>query len=400
MLQYDSDLQEVENEEDSSLSSPNVLDGVVVTDTDWTAETVLSQINKGNILLNPKFQRREAWDLPRKSRFIESLMVGLPIPQLVLAEMPGQRGRFIVIDGKQRLLALAKFAASGFTPDHYELRQLELRSDLNGKTWDDLSTNPKFSEDVAAFENAQIRTTIIRGWKHENALYLIFHRLNSGSVPLSPQELRHVLHPGPFIDFAFEFSEHSKVLIDLMGTKGKPDFRMRDVELLIRFIGLRHFLDRYEGDLKKFLDGTVKNLNDTWGIEGKQVKQDAEDCEASIEFTKEIFGDNDAFSKWSANGPERRFNRAVFDIMTFYFANRSTRDVIRKAQAESKVREAYIELCRTSPPFLRAIESTTKSTENVATRLTLWGRALKEILGTEPEELPVVERYAAHYGVK
>jgi hypothetical protein len=170
---------DIENEEDSDLSTPRLLEGVVVTDTDWTTETVLNQVDKGNIILNPSFQRREAWEDRRKSRFIESLILGLPIPQLVLAEIKGARGRYLVIDGKQRLLALMKFAASN-TSEKLKLKGLDIRSDLNGLTWEQIKSRPELSGDVAAFENAQVRTTVIRGWQHEEALYLIFHRLNSG----------------------------------------------------------------------------------------------------------------------------------------------------------------------------------------------------------------------------
>lgn len=83
----------------------------VVTGTDWTVETVLSQMRRGNFDLSPKFQRRDAWDAKRKSRFIESLILQLPVPQIVLAEKKNAKGQYIVLDGKQRLLALRQFAA-------------------------------------------------------------------------------------------------------------------------------------------------------------------------------------------------------------------------------------------------------------------------------------------------
>ena len=73
--------------------------------SDWTVETVVSQLERGNIELNPQFQRRDAWSARAKSRFIESIILGLPIPQIVLAERRNQRGRYIVLDGKQRLLS-------------------------------------------------------------------------------------------------------------------------------------------------------------------------------------------------------------------------------------------------------------------------------------------------------
>jgi len=78
----------------------------VINQADWTVETIIQQIDKGNIELNPAFQRREAWQTPRKSQYIESLIINVPVPQVVLAERRDKRGKFIVIDGKQRLLAL------------------------------------------------------------------------------------------------------------------------------------------------------------------------------------------------------------------------------------------------------------------------------------------------------
>jgi hypothetical protein len=78
---------------------------------------------------------------------------------------------------------------------------LTLRPDLNGKTLSDLETDPSFAGDVREFQNQTIRTVAIRSWSDENTLYRIFLRLNTGSVPLPPQELRQALHPGPFVKF-------------------------------------------------------------------------------------------------------------------------------------------------------------------------------------------------------
>src|SRR5688500_3142614 len=95
---------DAETEDDLQLSKHSVSEAVV-TSTDWTTETILSQLARGNIFLTPNFQRRDAWTDARKSRFIESLFLALPIPQLVLAERKEKRGSYIVIDGKQRLLS-------------------------------------------------------------------------------------------------------------------------------------------------------------------------------------------------------------------------------------------------------------------------------------------------------
>lgn len=395
----DSFFGEVESEDDSTLSATNLLDGVSVTDSDWTAETVLSQVEKANIALNPRFQRREAWDDRRKSRFIESLILGLPIPQLVLAELRGNRGRYVVIDGKQRLLSLVRFTGIGDVTQQLVLKGLEIRSDLNGLTWAELQSDPKYQADVAAFENAQIRTTVVKGWKDEKALYLIFHRLNSGSVPLSPQELRHVLHPGPYIDFAFDFAEASNVFISILGSKGKPDFRMRDVELLIRFTGFALFLETYEGDLKEFLDSTVFSLNKSWGQQSAYLQRLSSSCEEAMTFTMNVFGEEEAFAKWTQRGSERRFNRAVFDVMTYYFADFEVRWRIEAEGLTEKVKTDFQSLCISEPRFMRALESTTKTKEAVLTRLFLWGSQLKETIGIEIPAFSKVAQLAQRHGI-
>lgn len=367
----------VENEDDLPPASVTLFDGVVVNDSDWTTETIISQLAKGNISLDPKFQRRDAWTDDRKSRFIESLFLGVPIPQLVLAENPKAKGKYFVIDGKQRLLSLLRFASDHLEP--LKLRDLAVRKDLNGHTWAEIKNGAGRPDDPSAFENATIRTTFIRGYRDENVLFLIFHRLNSGSVPLSPQELRHVLHPGPFIDFAFEFTEGNQQLISLLGRDGKPDFRMRDVELLIRFFAFRLFLDDYPGDLKLFLDRTVMDLNSSWERRKNSIIHLANECSNAIEATRTIFGTN-AFSKFTGKDYEHRFNRAVFDVMALAFSFPELREVALKNS--ETVRRIFEDLCR-KEVFIRSLETTTKSTGATQTRVTMWLHHLHEGLGIQ-----------------
>ena len=81
----------------------------VTWSTDWTVETIFNSFQRGSFQLSPKFQRRDAWSGLQKSRFIESLVYGLPVPQIVLAESKESRNKFIVLDGKQRLITLSIF---------------------------------------------------------------------------------------------------------------------------------------------------------------------------------------------------------------------------------------------------------------------------------------------------
>jgi hypothetical protein len=379
------DWDDRDGEETTDLSEVRDVERAVVTDTDWTAETILSQLRRGNIQLNPRFQRRDAWNRTRKSRFIESLILGLPIPQLVLAEDKNRRGKFIVIDGKQRLLALRQFASGSSFAGHdakefdgYSLYGLDVRPDLRNYTLKNLEDDPDRIDDLNELLNQTIRTVVVRNWPNEEFLNLVFLRLNTGSVRLSPQELRQALHPGYFTDFLDDFAIESIWLRKALRLRG-PDFRMRDVEILLRFFAFSEYLEEYSGNLKHFLDETVERINQRWDQgEDESIRRIAVECELAIEATFEAFG-TQAFYRWSRGRYEGRFNRAVFDIMTFYFKNPSVRTLLRGKEEE--VKNAFEVLCEEDASFNESLQTTTKTPEATHRRLAVWGERLQGILG-------------------
>jgi hypothetical protein len=262
MAAIDSDklLEELElyipdNQQEDEDDLPKVsFKDAVITNADWTIESINLQIQKGNIDLQPSFQRRGAWDETRKSRLIESIIVNMPVPNITLAENKDHRGRFIVIDGKQRLLAIQEFMQDGF-----RLRGLDLRPDLNGLTFSGLAT-----ADRESFENSTLRSTLIKNWQDENFLYATFYRLNVGSLPLSPQELRKALIGGKLIDAIEEYLQGSKPFHAIFGAG--LDKRMRDSELVLRFIAFDGNVISYRGDFKAYLDETTRYYESEWDV--------------------------------------------------------------------------------------------------------------------------------------
>lgn len=371
------DLEDLQHQDDWA-------EGAVLWSTDWTAETVVSQLERGNIDLNPSFQRRSAWNDRKQSLFIESLILGLPIPQLILAEDKNRKGSFIVIDGKQRLLAIRRFSApnkdKGFKP--LKLRKLTERDDLNGKTYSNLIDDN--SEDLAAFQNSTVRTVVIRNWKSEAYLYEVFLRINTGSVQLSPQELRQALHPGPFSTFVDEVSARSIELKSALNLK-EPDFRMRDAEILLRYLAYKNFSSAYRGNLKLFLDDATMQLNANWEQAEAQLIDQVAEMENAFKFTKEVFGSDSYLRKWSDRQFERRKNRAIFDIMLHYFSIPDLRVALEgKGQ---QIVEAFKDLSDHNTEFLGAIERTTKSMEANKLRFNLWAVKLSELSGIELPQL-------------
>jgi hypothetical protein len=240
---------------------------------------------------------------------------------------------------------------------------------------------------LRAFQNQTIRTVVIKGWPNESVLYLIFLRLNTGSVQLSPQELRQALHPGPFLTFVEEQSRHIEGLRKVLNLT-RPDFRMRDAELLLRYLAFQTFLPNYSGNLKKFLDDACAKLNETWANAQGNIRQQLKEMDAAFAITFEIFGEENAFKKWDGTSYESRFNRAVFDIMMFYFSNRMIR--LRLSNPTTRLRSKlglhkaieaeFRHLCESSQDFRASLETTTKSIEATTIRLQFWGAALSKLI--------------------
>ena len=374
------DESQKETDEDIGYLDNSSFSSAVVSGNDWTTETIINQINKGNIQLNPDFQRRDAWDKKRKSRFIESLILGLPVPQVVLAESQERRGSYIVLDGKQRLLSIRQFSAepNDEVYEQLKLTSLEIRDDLKGKTLESLREDAELYDDLAAFENQPIRTVVIKNWPTEEFLYHVFLRLNTGSVPLSTQELRQALHPGKFVSFIDKVSSNSDALKEILKLK-KPDFRMRDTELLLRYYSFKNFLSDYTGNLKTFLDDTCLKLNSEWDTCEQLLKEQLNDLEEAHGLVKSIFSTN-FYRKWTGSYYENRFNRSIFDVMLLAFSNPDVRKTIIGKEAD--VESAFKDLCVNSNEFRVSIESTTKSISATHKRISLWYQKLNSVVGT------------------
>lgn len=378
---------DIENEDDL-LQNVESFDQAVIWGTDWTTETISNQLNRRNIDLFPKFQRRDAWSVTAKSKFIESLILGLPIPQIILAEKKDDKGKYIVIDGKQRLLTIKQFFSNEneeFTP--LKLKGLDILSSLNQKKYSDILNDASLNQVVNQLQNQTVRTTVIKNWPNEDFLFTVFLRLNTGSIKLSPQELRQALHPGPFIDFSDDFSIESDFIKKVLGID-RPDYRMRDVELVIRFYTFKYFIKEYEGNLKKAFDNTVKELNKNWVQLQDEIIADSLNLNNAINLTFDIFGEKEAFSKWSNNKFQNNFNRAIFDIMTYYFSNEEIHNVSLQKKAE--IKEAFKQLCTQDRNFVGSFEHTTKSLVNTNKRFETWGKKLSEILEISID-IPIID---------
>lgn len=209
----------------------------------------------GYMDLRPFFQRRPRWKPEQQSLLIESFIINLPVPPVILYEKT--YNSYEVIDGQQRISAL-----KDFYEDQLILTGLQLWPELNGRKYSNLPTEIKAGIDRRTLSSIVVITESAK--TVEDAMYikrLTFERLNTGGVELSNQEIRNCLYHGQFNDSLIELADHPI----FKSAWGIPDSdlrereqnnlykKMEDVELILRFFALRHH-ENFKGNLERFMD--------------------------------------------------------------------------------------------------------------------------------------------------
>lgn len=256
MIESDNKELKFENDEFEEIheSSTNQLSKIVSYNIANTIEVLKFKIDNGEIDLKPEFQRDFVWDINKASLFIDSLLIGLPIPSVFLGKSSDDE-TYKVIDGQQRLKSAYFYLQGNFNTKGKEqvfnLRKLEDR-EWNGKTF--LELDKKYQRRI---RNAVLNTTVIEDIdKNPRVVHDIFHRLNTGGMPLKDQEIRNCIYTGLFNTELFKLNNNS-LWRDLLEQK-YPDRRLRDIELILRFFALYGNLNDYKPSMREFLSNYQK----------------------------------------------------------------------------------------------------------------------------------------------
>ena len=386
------DLNGEENEEELKVDLGK-FNQAVIWGTDWTTETIARQLEKGNIDLNPSFQRRDAWSEQEKSKLIESLMLGFPVPPIILAENKQKKNSYIVIDGKQRLfysdISEKEFKEKSLQEKdvfkQLKLKGLDILEDFNGKTYSQLEVE---STDYINNLDNQIKILnmdikdIFNKFETDSFDFL---RLNTGSKKLSPQELRQALKPGPFLDFLDDETANSEVIKNMLNNKS-ADPRMKDIELALRYFAFKCFADKYEGNLKEFLDYTCENLNKSWEKNEKVLRELFKELENAILYLTDLFTPNSAFSRYTKGKCNGRFNRSIYEVLTYYFSIKEIRFAIDKKKKEFV--EEFVKM-NDNNEFIHAVSDTTKDINRIALRFTKVSDILELLINVDENHVKI-----------
>ncbi|MDT7801341.1 MAG: hypothetical protein QOI78_4774, partial [Actinomycetota bacterium] len=205
--------------------------------TEYSVEILASKVHAGEYVV-PPYQREFTWESERKSKFIESVLMGLPIPFIFFWEMPD--GKLEIVDGSQRLRTLEEFVYGNL-----KLEPLEVLTLLSGFTFNDLPESRQ-----RKLNNRSIRGIVLNEHADESARLDMFERINTGSKIANPAEIRRGAVAGPFLQLVIELAD-DPLLARLAPMPKKAKAERGHEELVSRFFA---YSDAYSNDLADYHD--------------------------------------------------------------------------------------------------------------------------------------------------
>lgn len=267
---------------------------------DYPVETLVRRLQTG-ALVTPDFQRSYVWDIRMASRFVESLLLGLPVPGVFLSIDPKDQSH-LIIDGQQRLKTLQMFYEGVFISSRTPEKPFRLPRD--GSRFGGLSYKDINLSDQRRLDNSVIHATIIRQdnpSEDQSSIYHIFERLNTGGKQLKPQEIRSALFHGNLVD-AIGYLNQNEAWRSIYGPTS-PD--LRDQELIARFFAFLFYFHDYHSPMKTFINRYMARNRD---LEHQSEQQLRDAFIKTIEFIHAALGTR-------AFRIGRALNAAVFEAV-------------------------------------------------------------------------------------
>jgi len=352
---------------------------ISVIPNDFNITTIFNLIDSGAVEM-PIFQRNYIWDKKRASRFIESLILGLPVPQIFLYQK--ERNKFLVIDGQQRLLSIYYYIKQRFplVEKRAELRKV---FDLNNGIPDSILFNDMYFQDFklqlsksengeknpldglryntlglykSNFEFMTIRCMAIRQnepKEDDSSVFEIFSRLNTGGVNLSNQEIRACLYYSDFFRILNILNQNSI----WRNIYGKPeDGKFRDVEIILRSFALLCDGENYSGSMNGFINRFAKKA---MNYSTSEIEYFENLFTSFLESCSEISRETFATKKGEFNG-------ALFDSVFVATVDRYYKE---KSLVGGKTQPDKINALKKDVEFEEAITHSTSHTKMVKKRL-------------------------------
>lgn len=257
--QTELELEAIDSEAEDLNAGPTVYD-LLTYPADFTLEVLTQKFARNEIAI-PEMQRGYVWKQPQASRLIESFLLGLPVPPIYLYSEKASE-TLLVVDGQQRLRSIAYYFSEVFGEEKNGKKSvfrliLDDKNKYNGKVFSEL-----FEEDIRRLKNSVLRAFIMKQITPEDntSIFHAFQRLNTGGTLLNPQEVRNCIYDGEFNRLLKQLNLHESWR-SIVG-RTEPDKRLKDVELMLRFLALYEKGDAYEKPMKDFLSNFMSTYRD------------------------------------------------------------------------------------------------------------------------------------------
>lgn len=344
------------------------------TDIDVNIETVnlgslIEMLENGEIDLKPEFQRAsDLWTSTQKSRLIESILLGLPLPSFFFSEDPATQ-KYSIIDGLQRLCALKDFILEKERP--LKLTNLQfLKDKLEGLTYEELGRPEK-----RRISSQKITMNTLRKGTPKEVQYIIFQRVNTAGIPLTPQEMRHALNQGKPAVFIAELAELEA--FKQATNNSVRSLRMQDRDFANRFVAF--YLKGYElysGDLDAYLNEAMGSLLTKSEADLNQIKTA---FITSMNACREIFED-DAFRKrYKKEDARKPVSKSIFDTLSVNIAGLLPEQIACLIDRKVMFKEKLINLFN-DEKFNYSISTATGQKANVERRFLDIKKLIEEVL--------------------
>lgn len=314
------------------------------------------KIEQGKVKMNPEFQRNFVWKPFQKSRFIESIILNIPLPPLYVSQ--DLAGNYIIVDGLQRTHSLMTFLNGEFF-----LEDLEAMPKLNGLFFSDLPSELK-----TRVEDKNLLLYILKSSVPLVVVYDIFNRINTGGTQLARQEIRNCIFIGEATSLLRELSETQefKMAIDY-GISAK---RMKDREAVLRYIAFKifDFNKDYNNDMDEFLGNAMKKINLMNDIERSIIK---EDFIRSMKLSFDFFRYNNF--RLPTEYSRGRINIAIMESVSYFFSNQSDLFIVSN---KNKIIANYYEVLLKDDEYLESVRFSTGTTSKVKSRFQLASQIL------------------------
>ena len=344
---------EVEKELDE-ITRPFNPEEIKVRSVPMLVDQIVSRVKHNELDLAPDFQRLAGiWDVQRKSRLIESLLLRIPIPVFYVAADADDV--WSVVDGVQRTSTIFDFVSGKFA-----LRKLEYLTVLNDSFHDDLPR--KMQRRVA---ETQFVFHVIEPGTPKDVMFNIFLRLNTGGKPLNKQEIRHALHAGPVRDYLPRLADTDEFITATAGSISKA--RMEDRELVLRFLSF--YVEPWEDYNSNDLDGYLGNVMD-------RINRMTESERGSLTaiFKKAMVAahrifDNDAFRKrYRTEDMRYSVSRALFESWSVGLARCTDEEIETLVRNRKTLVRRFMKLLNEDTEFDNSISFATGSPTRVRMR--------------------------------